>query len=1112
VTGEQGAERFDVTAPVKTYTGNNEAVLASWLADIKTAIQDVRTAVQINTDADIRARWLADIEAAIQTALAETATPVRATYDAATMKLTFAGIDTTNSLTIWPGSQSGGTNPTTPNTVEGTVAGTGATYIETIKGGLSSNLYTLNDNWGTLVIDDRTTASGGNEFKDANSTLDFSNVATGIDVTFFAGGRIVVSSGSDRLSAFNIANLIGSQGNDTFTVMDGAEFPGLLTGGPNGSAGVNTLDLSDIDGLLQVDLPADDVTDGTVFERIALTGGDDLFGGVRNIDNVVGAFAKDVSLFDETSQQILGNAGNNNLTGNDGQDIIDGASGNDTLQGADEDDVLTGGPGSDTLDGGSGDDSLLGEDDNDELRGGVGDDSLEGGLGEDRLFGDSGNDTLDGGEADDEVSGGQGNDTLSGGPGDDTLKGGDDDDTYQFSGTWGQDIVVELPSNGSEDTLDFSAITVGLTHLFNEGELVSGTGTFAPTRTNFGKLTDPSDGMATGTFVDVSADKLTVDSMSLPNVEVLVAGAGQNTFVFGDNWGGEINLDTSAATHLELDFRNVIESLKFTFEASGALSIEFNNLIRKIGALNPTAQGTKAKITVTDIDANTTILTGRNHNTIAVKTGAPNFEGTLDGGVGRRPRSAQAAGQLQSRLPQLVKNVLDYSGYFGFVEVNLATVPIPNLDNNVPQLATGFTTDKLKNMTGIVYGNGGPHLLQGTILGDTIKPGIKTIGSAAIMSGLTGSDTYVFGPGLNAGLVIETPDLGPVSSLLDMDTLDFSRTVTDLRFTIGRVTNDSLAGLGAFISKLKVPGTDSYAGRLALLQNYVIVEQVIGDLTFPIALANNIEHIITSRGHSTVVMQDGVEVKGTITAPIPGTITLDYSEYRAPGETKGIDVHIGDAADNRLNQWGRATGVLGGRLDFLLPDRFNVDVPNCEGSTDSQCDVPDANVALDIFDIPDIFDFPPFPDINLPDLPTFPTTFGDWAVKQVRNVIGTPLNDRIEGNSRDNVLDGNGGIDVVDGGGGNDRLSFATSPQGVEFHLDAGEAARALLLAYGLQQDPTDAEIALLPTPTEQSAATAAREVLKDRATKQYSLSTASNSRKTYLESSKIKMRPLKKS
>ncbi|MGZ8271305.1 MAG: calcium-binding protein, partial [Methylophilus sp.] len=102
--------------------------------------------------------------------------------------------------------------------------------------------------------------------------------------------------------------------------------------------------------------------------------------------------------------------------------------------GSNDDDI-----GDAAITGGSKNDHLYGMDGNDTINGGNGNDYIEGNAGQDTLNGDNGNDTLIGG---DDV------DILDGGEGNDQLKGGEGVDVYQFSGTYGTDIITDSDGQG----------------------------------------------------------------------------------------------------------------------------------------------------------------------------------------------------------------------------------------------------------------------------------------------------------------------------------------------------------------------------------------------------------------------------------------------------------------------------------------------------------------------------------------------------------------------------------------------------------------------------------------------------------------------------------------
>lgn len=73
---------------------------------------------------------------------------------------------------------------------------------------------------------------------------------------------------------------------------------------------------------------------------------------------------------------------------------------------------------------------------------------LEGSSKADYIFGGAGNDTLKGLQGNDVLRGGAGSDTLNGGEGNDTLVGGKDNDTYQFTGSFGNDTILDADGLG----------------------------------------------------------------------------------------------------------------------------------------------------------------------------------------------------------------------------------------------------------------------------------------------------------------------------------------------------------------------------------------------------------------------------------------------------------------------------------------------------------------------------------------------------------------------------------------------------------------------------------------------------------------------------------------
>jgi Ca2+-binding RTX toxin-like protein len=187
----------------------------------------------------------------------------------------------------------------------------------------------------------------------------------------------------------------------------------------------------------------------------------------------------------EEVENLVGTAGDDELTGGDGNNKLEGRDGDDELHGGDGNDTLIGGAGGDVIDGDGGvdtasylahlsgvtanldgaqNDGAAGESDwiqstvenlagsshgdtltgdgnpntihgdacslfcsgggDDTIHGGSGNDYLYGGGGDDYVHGQGGTDTVTGSDGEDDLNGGSGADTLSGGNNDDSLDGG----------------------------------------------------------------------------------------------------------------------------------------------------------------------------------------------------------------------------------------------------------------------------------------------------------------------------------------------------------------------------------------------------------------------------------------------------------------------------------------------------------------------------------------------------------------------------------------------------------------------------------------------------------------------------------------------------------------
>jgi Ca2+-binding RTX toxin-like protein len=225
----------------------------------------------------------------------------------------------------------------------GDVAGLAFESIETLRGGLGEDCFTLLPT-GSIA---RLEGAGGRD------RLDYSAFSSAVSVN-------LSSSGTGVGSILGITAVRGGDGNDQLTGGTGGD---LLEGG-NGNDTLNGADGNDT--------------------LIGGAGNDALLGGGA-IDCVIAVCDTDMQLtnsslsFAGVLEDSLVGIERAWLTGGDAANVLDGSafSGSITLTGGNGDDKLIGGTSTDYLDGGAGNDWLIGGAGNDTLMGGAGDDVLD---------------------------------------------------------------------------------------------------------------------------------------------------------------------------------------------------------------------------------------------------------------------------------------------------------------------------------------------------------------------------------------------------------------------------------------------------------------------------------------------------------------------------------------------------------------------------------------------------------------------------------------------------------------------------------------------------------------------------------------------------------------
>ena len=207
-----------------------------------------------------------------------------------------------------------------------------------------------------------------------------------------------------------------------------------------------------------------------------------------------------------------GASGTPGIYGSDGDDMLDGDDQIDYMVGKGGNDTLDGMGGDDWLNGGAGDDTLYGGDGKDFLQGWDGDDTLYGGSGDDTLVGRAGSDALYGGDGDDILS-------AAGAGGADILDGGEGNDTVSYLGSF-QGVTVDLSLTAAQSGGDA------------EGDILSNIENIQGTTSADVLIGDDADN--------------TIDSLGGNDTlrggggdDVLNGWSGNNTFVFGDNFGSD---------------------------------------------------------------------------------------------------------------------------------------------------------------------------------------------------------------------------------------------------------------------------------------------------------------------------------------------------------------------------------------------------------------------------------------------------------------------------------------------------------------------------------------------------------------------------------------------
>jgi Ca2+-binding RTX toxin-like protein len=541
------------------------------------------------------------------------------------------------------------------------------------------------------------------------------------------------------------------------------------------------------------------VDDGGALETVISPATDvvgDLIFGLNTSETLIGTAGED---------QIFGGGGNDFIDGLAGADFMAGELGNDTFVVDNVGDIVfeDAGQGTDTvrttlasytLDPnvenltfiGAGNFAGTGNGLNNAIAGNGGDDTLSGGLGNDTLTGNAGADTLNGEGGNDTLNGGAGNDILTGGTGNDTVNGNADDDRFVATIGDGNDIYA---GGAGVDTYDLSGTTAG-------ANITVGSASSSQTGNDSLSGFENFIGSQGNDVINVNGNANVIDGQGGDDTinaggsnDIVSGGAGNDTLngeggndtLNGDD--GDDRLNGGAGNDI---LNGGIGADIFTYNfGDGADTVSGGGDIDTLNIV-----GTGAANTL-DVVWNGTALTQFEGGTV---TGVEAINANLQGGT----------------------DTLSYAGSTANVTVNLAT-----------NTAIGFAgIAGIENVTGgsgndTLTGGAGVNALNGGAGNDTLDGGAGN----DTLTGGSGNDTYIANQG---DTIVEAAGGGTDTVQTASNNFTLANNVENLTFTgAGNFTgngngsdnvitggngNDTLSGAGGNDTLIGGGGSDSLVG------------------------------------------------------------------------------------------------------------------------------------------------------------------------------------------------------------------------------------------------------------------------------------------------------------
>ncbi len=918
-----------------------------------------------------------------------------------------------------------------------------------------------------------------------NSATAFENLVGGSGDDTLTGNTLannLTGGGGNDLLSGGTGNdtLVGQAGDDTLRGDLGNDRylfdTGVLLGSDTideSAGGVDTLDFSATSNLGVV------VNLGVAATQIINSNLTLTLGSSTTIENLTGGGGDDT---------LTGNAAANVLTGGAGNDLLTGSGGNDTYAfnagvalGSDTLVELTG-SGTDTLDfstttsiGVTVDLSLataqvvnshltltlVAGDVFENLTGGALDDQLTGNSLANAIVGNNGNDT---------IVGAAGADTLTGSGGNDVLNGGDDNDAYPFDcdSSLGSDTIVES-TTGGVDTVNFSATTtksIVLDLSLTSPQVVNSNLTLVLS------AGDVVENLTGGSLNDVlTGNGLANTFIGGPGNDLMTGADGNDHYLFDAD--GELGSDTIVETSTggtdTIDFSgtttqsvtlNLYNVLTQIVDANLSLTLSAGDGIENLigSALNDLLTGNALSNWI-DGGAGNDVIWGNNGNdTLIGGTG----NDSLIGGAGNDVYSFTANSALGtdsvSETPAGGLDTLDFSTTTVAVSLNLSSAAAQVVNATLTVSLTG--TDVVEN----VIGGSGNDILIGNALANTLSGGLGNdaltgAGGDDVLIGDAGNDVYLFDTDLALGN--DTLD----ESASGVDTLDFTATSTqtvvvslevsaqqtvnaNLRLTLGSTTtfenviggdlNDTLTGNANANTLTGNGGDDVLTGRAG---NDSLFGGAGNDrYTFaadsPLGTDTLNE---TGGGIDTLDFSGTVSTAVTINLATATSQVVNANLSVILGSATNFENVIGGALSDTLTGNTLANDLNGGVGNDILTGAAGDDVLtggpgddtfkfNANAALGSDTVVEVAGQGNDLLDFSTTTTQSILLDLasTSPQVLNANLTLRLSAGDAFEMVVGTALNDTLQGNSLNNVLFGGAGLDMLFGLGGRDLLIGGT--------------------------------------------------------------------------------------